>query len=78
MLGSVSSRELTELRAYEMVNGPIGSQYSEEILGDIHEQLQNLGRLLIAQTAEDADDIPPVHRYPRPWEVWEQGMGEDG
>lgn len=71
LLASVTSRDLAELRAYELVNGPIDSQYSDDLLAAIHEQLQQVCRLLIAQGADEDDDIPDVHRYPRTYEMFE-------
>jgi hypothetical protein len=71
LLESVTSQELAELRAYEIVNGPIGStQYADEALASIHELLQQIARLLMAQNAEDEDDIPPLVPYPRPADIF--------
>lgn len=69
MLASVTSREIAEWRAYERLNGPIGSSaYQEEALASMHEMLQHLARILIAQNVEDEDDIPDISHYPRPFE----------
>lgn len=70
MLRSVTSRELAEWRAYEFVNGPVGPQYEQEALASIHEMLQQVARLLVAQNAKDEDDIPAIVRYPRPFDVF--------
>lgn len=77
LLESTTSRDLAELRAYELTNGPIGSQYSDDILAAIHEQLQQVCRLLIAQGAEDEDDIPDLHRYPRTYEMFQLDLEDD-
>lgn len=62
----MSSADLTEWRAYEIINGPVGPQYEREALASIHEILQNVCRLLVAQNSKETDDIPDVVRYPRP------------
>lgn len=70
MLARVTSRELAELKAYELFNGPIGKdEYTHDVLAAIHEQLQQIGRLLIAQNASDEDEIPDIAHYPRSREV---------
>lgn len=66
----MSSRELAEYRAYELVNGQVDSQYSDDLLAAIHEQLQQVCRLLIAQGADDEDDIPDINPYPRTWQMF--------
>ena len=79
MLESVTSQELAELRAYEIVNGPIGStEYADEALASIHEVLQQIARLLMAQSADDEDDIPPLVRFPRPTDIFGLGDDDDG
>lgn len=75
---STTSTELAELRAYELVNGPIGSQYSDDALAAIHEQLQQVCRLLVAQNAEDEDDIPQFHPFPRARAVYDSWEEENG
>lgn len=72
MLACHSSTALTELRAYEMKNGPIGSQYEREALAAIHEQLQRLVSTLISVNVEDEDDVPPIVHFPRPHEIFNQ------
>lgn len=72
MLRSVTSVELTEWRAYEYLNGPLGPGYEQNALAEIHEMLQNVCRLLVAQNVEDEDDIPDVEHYPRPHEVFKR------
>lgn len=66
MLDSVDSQELAEFQAYEMVNGPIGGRFQEDVLISIHEMLQQIGRILVAQHTEHREDIPDLMRYPRP------------
>lgn len=69
MLSSLSSRDITEWRAYELLNGPVGSAaYSEEALASMHEMLQHIGRILIASNAEDQSSVPELIHYPRPFE----------
>lgn len=72
MLRSVTSVELAEWRAYEQLNGPTGPQYEQQALAEIQEMLQHVCRLLVAQSAEDEDDIPAVQHYPRPNELYKR------
>jgi hypothetical protein len=69
-LESHTSRDLAELRAYELRYGPIGPQYQLEVLASIHEQLQKLTSTVWAVNIEDPDDAPEVVHYPRPYEVF--------
>lgn len=69
MLASLNSREISEWRAYELTNGPVGAQYEQNALAEIHEMLQQLARILIAQHANDQDDIPSIQHFPRPNEL---------
>lgn len=71
LLASVTSRDLAELRAYELVHGTVDSQYSDDLLASIHEQLQQVCRLLIAQGAEEEDEIPEIHPYPRTYQMFQ-------
>lgn len=69
MLADTTSYELSELAAYELINGPIGGRYSEELLADIHQQLQRVCSILIAQHVEHEQQVPQPQRYPRPHDV---------
>jgi hypothetical protein len=70
LLATHTSAELTELRAYERKNGPIGAQYMEEALAAIHEQIQRVVSAIVAGNVKDEDDIPEVVHFPRPYEVF--------
>lgn len=68
VLATHDSRELSEWRAFEYVNG-FTESWTQEALSDIHEQLQLIAHVLGAQHIEDEDPetnpIPPPKRYPR-------------
>lgn len=74
----MTSQEIAELQAYELKNGPIGGQYSEGLLANIHEMLQQIARILVAQNVEDASDVPKLQRYPRPQDVVEAMVEDEG
>jgi len=66
MLRSLSSVEIAEWRAYELLNGPLGSSYEQNALASIHEMVQQLCRVMIAVNSEDSSGVPDIVRYPRP------------
>lgn len=68
---SVDSRQLAEWQAYELVNGRIGGHFTEDALAAIHEMLQQIARILIAQNIEHKEDIPDLTKYPRPQDALE-------
>lgn len=68
-LATHTSADLTELRAYEMKNGPIGQDYERETLAAIHEQLQRINQTLISVNVKDEDDVPPITPFPRPHQI---------
>jgi hypothetical protein len=61
-----TSKELAELRAYEMVYGSIGQSFEREALASIHEALQHIARILIAANSEEGAQLPEIIEYPRP------------
>ena len=67
MLGRMTSKELAEWEAFEIVNGPLGTSYSDDMLAAVHEQLQGLMRLTGAQFEENP--APPVKHVKRPYEL---------
>lgn len=70
LLRKISSRELTEWAAFERINGPLGSQYGDDMLANIHEQLQAV-QYIVGKMAAGEDSIVPLpHRMPRPSEVF--------
>jgi hypothetical protein len=69
LLASHSARELAEWEAFDRVYG-FGDSKLENVLADIHEQLQLTNHLLGAAhfTPEDepeANPVKPPERYPR-------------
>lgn len=75
MLEQITSRQLTEWQAYEMVAGAVDERYDSNVLADIHEQLQQLNHLIGAAyfTEDDPEDNPirKPSRYPRPDEMYQ-------
>jgi len=69
LLDRFDSLELAEWRAFERALGPIGKEYSEGALAQIHEVLQGILYLLGAQCGEDNPAPRPQH-FPRPNEVF--------
>lgn len=65
-----TSADLAELRAYEVVNGPIGQVYEREAFAALHDQMQRVCSILIAVNSKDPEDAPDVLRYPRSHEVY--------
>lgn len=82
MLSRVDSRELAEWRAYEAVAGPIGTEWRDQVLADIHEQLQSLNRLTGQAHFTDKNNregpAPEPEHYPRPYEFRGASTDEDG
>lgn len=69
MLSRMSSYEVTEWRAYELATGPLGSQFSDDVLAAIHEQLQFANRMAGEQFEENP--APPIRSVKRPSEVFD-------
>jgi hypothetical protein len=69
MLTKVSSYELSQWMAFEKINGPLGAQYSDDMLASIHEQLQAIQFILGRMSAGKESPVPPPHRLRRPHEV---------
>lgn len=68
----IDSYELAQWRAFERVNGPLGHQYSDDMLANIHEQLQACQFILGRLSAGDESPVPMPHRVLRPHEVMSQ------
>lgn len=79
LLSRTSSIELTEWQAYERAFGPLGKQYSDDMLAQIHEQLQLMAKLLGAALVDDANKnpIPNPQRVPRPPDLFKQPDDEE-
>lgn len=73
MLASLTSREIAEWRAYELLNGPVGPSYEQNALASIHEMVQQLCRIMISVNSEEGSSgVPDIIRYPRPDEFLRQ------
>lgn len=81
LLGSVSSRELTEWYAYELVYGPIGDGWRDEAIAAMQEQLQLLNHLFSQANFTDKHHrkgpVPKPERYPRPEDAFKQYVKEE-
>ncbi len=75
MLLRISALEIAEWQAFERAFGPIGREYADNTLADIHEQLQVLVRL----TGEQYEDnpAPMPKRHLRPPEVMRAASDDD-
>jgi hypothetical protein len=78
MLHRISSKELTEWRAYELANGPLGHQYSDDLLAHIHEAIQ--ANTYVEGMQYDPNPAPEPKRIPRPHEAMQRQVsyGFDG
>lgn len=68
----MSSYELSQWMAFERAHGPIGSEWSDEALAAVQEQLQQLSYLLSQAKFTDKTHrkgpVPKPERFPRPYE----------
>lgn len=71
MLENIDSRELTEWMAYEAHSGPLGDQYSNEMLASINELIQTNNRLLGAKLGK-TNPVPNPKHVPRPGELLDE------
>lgn len=72
MLATVKSRELTKWAAFEREYGPLGQEYTSEVLASIQEELQFIAHILGAAHLADEgkkNPIPAPKRIPRPHEL---------
>jgi hypothetical protein len=69
LLDRISSPELAEWMAYQKLNGPIDSTYSDDALAQIHEVLQYLLRLTGAQYEDNP--APNPRHFPRSYEFYD-------
>ena len=79
MLSRISSAEIAQWQAYEKAFGPIGHQYSDDLLASIHEQLQVIAKLSGAALVSDSNDnpVPNPRHTPRPPELFRPPEDED-
>lgn len=75
LLKRISSREIAEWEAYEAVAGPLGHEYSDEMLASIHEQLQTLNRLTGANFEDNP--MPEPTKVPRPEDLYIAAVAEE-
>lgn len=69
MLRRMSSYEVTEWRAYELATGPLGREYSDDMLAAIHEQMQFANKMAGEQFEENP--APAIKHVRRPKEVFD-------
>lgn len=69
LLRNMSSKEVSEWQAFERVNGPLGTAYSDEMLAAILEQLQFVAKLIGGQYKPNP--APDPHDVPRPAQLYE-------
>lgn len=73
MLERLTARQIAEWMAYESVCGQLGGSWKDDVLADIHEQLQFLNRLTGAAHFTDKNHkknpAAEPQRYPRPYEM---------
>jgi len=72
LLQTMSSRELSEWRAYERFYGPVDRSYDSEMLAQIHELLQVLIQVTVRVNGGEGWEPKPV---PRPW--WTPPVAEE-
>lgn len=70
------SYELAQWRAFEKRNGPLGSVYSDDMLANIHEQLQAVQFILGRMSAGDESPVPQPHKVRRPNEVFTKSVDD--
>lgn len=66
----ISSYELSQWIAYERASGPLGQIYSQDMLAQIHEQLQAIQYILGAQAAGEESPVPIPFKQPRPSDIF--------
>jgi len=57
--------------AYERVSGPLGRQYSDDMLANVHEQLQVTNFILGRMASGEESPIPVPERVLRPHQISE-------
>lgn len=66
----MSSLELSEWMAYEHHGGPIGPQWRDELLAELHEQVQSLNYMFSQANFTDKQHrkgpAPKPEKFPRP------------
>lgn len=79
MLRRTSSYEITEWRAYEAFNGPLGVEYERAILRSIHLLLQHQIRKFVEVNTEKGKKVewPEPELFPAPNEQVEEGKEEE-
>lgn len=66
LLAKWDSNDLSEMMAYEEFAGPLDSTWDSEVLGQIHELLQQLLIITIDVNSKKPSK-QKVHHIPRPW-----------
>lgn len=75
MLDGMSSRMFSEWVAYERENGPIGSQWRDELLAQMHELQQHFNHMFGAANFAGKgkkNPVPKAERYPRSHEMYKR------
>lgn len=70
MLSRISARELSEWTAYEKSNGPLGHQYSDDMLAQINYAIQ--ANTYVTGYQFEPNPAPEPKHVPRPHEVMTQ------
>jgi hypothetical protein len=74
-LEHISSLELSEWQGFELLNGPLNTEWSDEVAAATHEQLQRLARIQGAAHFTDKkhrkNPVPEPKHYPRPHEMFD-------
>lgn len=80
LLSGITAYELTEWEAYERAFGPLGPQYSDNALAEIHEELQKICYVLGAvNTGKDQENpVPEPRPVPRPHEMYRKLNAPEG
>lgn len=76
MLARISSQELAEWRAYEKAFGPVGHQYSDRMLGQLHELGQINNRMIGMQYSTNPAPVPTP--APRPTDFFATPEEDEG
>jgi hypothetical protein len=62
--------------SYEREEGPVGTQWQDETMAALHEQIQRLNHLQGAAHFTDRkhkkNPVPSPKKYPRPYEIFER------
>lgn len=67
----MDAREIAEWQAFEHVHGPLDRAYSDDMLAQIHEQLQFLAHVMGVQVWGEQNPVPAPRKVPRPANVFD-------